>query len=266
VPHRVEVVLYVDDDDPSGDEIDHPTLTIHKVVGPPVTMGAANSACLARASGDILVLANDDVVVRSPAWDARLRAIDRRFSDGIYLAWPNDGFASHRISTFPVLSRRSCELLGEPYPSVYRSAFIDYELFDIYTRLKRRAADRMVYLNDVMFEHRHHRTGKRDLDDTSRRHVRFGDDATFLSRTTFRQQQAERLAAAIRLQEAPPASLPTEVTRMPDTLAGALRRFARIFLIDRGLPWRRRLYLFVWFCGRYVAARAGTRQQLLPQL
>lgn len=163
-------------------------------------------------------------------------------------------FASGRMSTFPILSRTACQVLVDPFPAEYRSAFIDYELFDIFTRLRRLGHDRLVYLDDVIFEHLHHRSGKWRLDETSRRRRRFEDDATFLARSVVRQRQAERLAASIEGHPLPPPPKAPAVTR-PVNACVTFGRFARTFLRDRGLPPRRRAYLFVWYCGRYLAAR-----------
>jgi hypothetical protein len=254
-PARLEAILYTDDDDSSADEIGHPSLTIRRVIGPRVSMGAANTACLRQASGDILLLANDDIVVRTRGWDSKVRACDALNADGIYLAWPNDGFASHRISTFPVLTRRTCELLSDPYPSVYRKAFIDTELLDIFMRLERLGWRRLNYLRDVVFEHHHHRLGKRAIDETSRAHLRFIDDGTFLARAPARQRLAERLAAACAHQPLSPAPAPVSAVSMPRNPAAAIAHCAMSFLPDHGLTLRRRLYLFVWYCGRYLAAR-----------
>ena len=254
-PQRIEAVAYVDEDDPTGIAIGHPAVTVRKVIGPQVSMGAANSACLAHSSGEVIVLANDDVIVRTPGWDDRLRTCHSRFVDGIYLAWPNDGFRSYRISTFPILSRRACELLGDPYPDVYRSAFIDTELLDIFMRLKQFGHDRMVYLRDVVFEHHHHRTGKRPRDETSRRHRRFDDDGTFVHRVSVRKAQAQRLMAALGNRPVPALPPMSERTGQPASAAHALASFWRAFLNDDGLPLSRRVYLFVHFCGRYAAAR-----------
>jgi len=217
-------------------------------------MGAINAACLGRASGEIIMLGNDDVIVQTEGWDAHVRSGHARFPDGIYLAWPNDRFASHRISTFPIVSRRTCDVLVEPFPLAYRSAFIDYDLFDMFTRLKRLGHDRMMYMRGLVFEHRHHRTGKRAADATTRRHRRFDDDTAFLSRRGVRQRQAERLAAAVERLEFPSVVMAAPLVP-PSNLLSALWRFAIAFLGDRGLPLRRRGYLFVWYCGRYLAAR-----------
>jgi glycosyltransferase involved in cell wall biosynthesis len=255
-PAMIESVLYVDDDDQTAGAIGELPGNVRRITGPRLGMGAANTACLSQATGDILLLANDDIVVRTEGWDTHVRTCDARFADGIYLAWPNDGFASYRISTFPILTRRTCELLAQPYPAAYRKAFIDTDLLDIFMRLERRGHPRLSYLDHVVFEHRHHRLGKRSVDETSNVRLRFVDDAMFLARIPVRQQQAERLAAACERQPVVPAPadvVPPSISRNP---LRAFARFARAFLTDPGLRPRRRLYLFVWYCGRYIAARA----------
>jgi hypothetical protein len=251
------VILYIDADDPASAAIADPRLRVTTIVGQHSTMGAINTACLGRSSGDIVILANDDIVVRTAGWDAVLRENHVKFRDQVYLAWPNDTFASRRMSTFPILSRATCELLIDPFPEEYRSAFIDYELFDIFTRLQRLGHDRLVYLENVVFEHRHHRAGKRPIDATSRRRRRFEDDMTFLDRRIVRQQQALRSAARIENREPPPVGR-TAPSAPPQHAFTAIGRFAVDFLCDAGLPLRRRVYLFTWYCGRYVAARLGS--------
>ena len=257
-PSRVEVILYVDEDDPASAVVGDSRLRVTAIVGPHATMGAMNTACLARASADIVMLANDDVVVRTPEWDVAIECLQAKVSDQVYLAWPNDRFASNRMSTFPILSRTTCRLLVSPFPEEYRSAFIDYELFDIFTRLRRLGHDRLLYLDQVVFEHWHHRTGKRAVDTTSRRRPRFEDDLTFLDRRGVRQQHAARLAAAVDGRE--PRVVGTVATRArPAHGVAAVWHFATSWLGDSGLPLRRRLYLFTWYCGRWVAAQLGRR-------
>ncbi len=254
-PDAVQVVLYVDEDDETAANLGHAGLSITRIVGPRFTMGSANSTCLAGSTGEIVMLANDDLIVESDAWDTQLRQVHERFSDGVYLAWVNDRFKRRRMSTFPVLSRTVCDLLGEPYPPAYRSAFIDYELFDIFTRLRRLGHNRLVYLDDVVFEHRHHRLGKRGRDATAQHRRRFEDDWTFLARRDARQAQATRLRALIEGTPASPIPEATEPAETPAHAISALGAFAEAFLTDRGLPLRRRAYLFTWYCGRYAAAR-----------
>jgi hypothetical protein len=45
-------------------------------------MGGYNSACFERARGDVLILANDDMVIRTSGWDDRIRAMKTEFDAG----------------------------------------------------------------------------------------------------------------------------------------------------------------------------------------
>jgi hypothetical protein len=256
----IELVLYVDDDDRESQDIQHDRVPLKRIIGPGATMGEYNTACLSQASGSIIMLANDDIVIRSAGWDERIRAIDRDHPDGIYLAYPNDLLKRSRVATFPVLSRRTCEILGDPYPRQYRGALIDYHLLDVFKRLDKSGLDRIRYMDDVVFEHMHHRTGKAPFDDTYGRRDRWQDDGTFIALREVRQRAAERLAAAIA-GRTPRADLraPAEIPR-PAHVGAAVVSFARAFLADRALPFQWRLFLFSWCCGRYIAAsRAAVR-------
>jgi hypothetical protein len=259
----VELVIYVDEDDVESQGIEHDRVRTTRIVGPIATMGEYNTACLSRAAGSIIVLVNDDVVIRTPHWDERIRAVDRDYSDGVYLAYPNDLFKRQRAAVFPMLSRRTCATLVDPYPREYRGAMIDYHLLDIFKRLQKRGTDRIRYMNDVVFEHMHYRTGKAPRDDTYRRRRRWDDDRMFLALREMRQQAAERLAAAIEGRTQPYQAAPVEVAG-PTSLPAAFGSFARGFLADRALPLRWRLFLFTWYCGRYVAAGAYRNADAAP--
>lgn len=257
-PGDVEVVLYVNDDDVGSHRIDHPRLQVHRLIGPDGTMGEFNSRCLSKARGSILVLVNDDVVVQSDGWDEALHALGRRYPDGIYLAYPNDLFKGSRVATFPILSRRVCELLESPYPAEYRGALIDYHLLDIFKRLSAMGHDRVCYLERVVFEHMHYRAGKGRVDETYRRRARFGDDAVFVALRHQRQSAARKLAASIEGRALP--SLASAVP--PYSLRGwipAATDYARAFLWDADLPLSWRSYLFMWYCGRHLAAHGFRR-------
>ena len=158
-PERVEVILYVDDDDTVSHHLDSKDFRVVRIIGPAMSMGGYNSACLEQACGDIVILVNDDMVISTPGWDNMIVEMDAGFTDKIYLAYGNDLFKKGGLCTFPILSRRTCELLVEPYPAAYRGAFIDVHLFDIFKRLQHAGFNRVRYLDDVVFEHLHYRTG-----------------------------------------------------------------------------------------------------------
>jgi hypothetical protein len=251
---RVEVILYVDEDDTGSHHLDSSAFNVIRIIGPALTMGGYNSACLAAAGGDIIMLINDDMVVRTSGWDDKIAQMDANSPDKIYLAYGNDLFKKRGLCTFPILSRRTCELLVEPYPVAYRGAFIDVHLFDIFKRLQHAGFDRILYLDNVVLEHLHYRTGKAACDDTYMRRGRFSDDPTFVAMAENRSKAAKRLLGALR------GALPVAFERtdcsedIPKGVFRAVRYFSRQFLFDTQLPYRWRIFLCYWFIGRYLAA------------
>jgi hypothetical protein len=248
-PELIEVVLCVDDDDPESHDINSSELALKMVVVPRQTMGAYNSICLKHATGRITIAVNDDIVIRTKGWDDKVRALDARFPDGIYLGYGNDLFKGEKVCTFPILSREACEVLAEPYPEVYKGAFIDIHLMDIFRRLEKRGYPRMVYAEDIVFEHVHYRTNPDILDATYRERARFGDDATFIALSEARRCEADRLVAHISGKS---------VHKVPDIPKPTIEHsgfFAivplclRTFLYDTDLPVTWRSYL----CGYMIA-------------
>lgn len=248
---RVEVILYVDDDDLDSHAIKHEQLRITTIVGPRVSMGECNSACLGKARGQIIMLANDDMVIRTRAWDERLATIHSTYPDGIYLAYGNDTLKKSRVCTFPILSRRTCEIIGDPFPKAFRGAFIDYHLLDIFRRLEKHGLRRVVYLPDVVFEHLHYRTGKAMYDRTYMERDRFGDDNTFLSLRTERSIAAARLVRSVTGADAPePDGRRNSAEQDSGSSSWAAAKFV-VFDDELPLPWRVRL--FSWFVLRLAA-------------
>jgi ABC-type polysaccharide/polyol phosphate transport system ATPase subunit len=243
-PDLVEVVVYADEDDPSSHGLQVEGLEVRTIVGPRASMGDYNTACLERSRGDIVVLGNDDVVIQTRGWDRKLREMHAAMRDRVYLAYPNDLFKGRGLSAFPILSRAACRLLGEPFPRAYRGAFIDYHLLDIFKRLERHGHPRLIYLEDVVFEHMHYRTGKGDFDEIYGKRDRFGDDDTFLRMRDERNAAARRLLVAIEGENARRAQA-AAVATPPELL--------KVSLLDRELPAAWRLRLFLWFLARKLA-------------
>lgn len=258
---QIEVVLYVDEDDTSSHNLDSSNFRVVRIVGPALTMGAYNSACLAKAKGDILILANDDMVIRTLGWDERIRAMHVEFADQIYLGYANDLFKKSRFCTFPIISRRTCKLIADPYPSAYRRAFIDVHLFDIFKRLQHAGFDRIRYYDDLVFEHLHYRTGKGSYDETYgySRNGRFADDPTFIALTAMRSTALSRLIGAIRNQPVVACCRVNCRDEVPTNIISAVSLFNRRFLLDGELPYQWRFFLWYWFIGRYLAAKGFLR-------
>ena len=241
-PELVEVVAYADEDDPGSHGLKVEGLEVRTIVGPRASMGHYNTACFEQSRGDIVVLGNDDVVIQTRGWDRKVREMHAAMQDRIYLAYPNDLFKGRGLSAFPILARDTCHALREPFPRAYRGAFIDYHLLDIFKRLEHRGHPRLIYLEDVVFEHMHYRTGKGDYDRTYGARGRFLDDETFLRLRDERSAMAGKLLGAIEGRSAPQAA------------AADATGLLRATLLDRELPlpWRLRLYL--WFVARFAVA------------
>jgi hypothetical protein len=250
-PELIEVILRVDEDDVASQGIVFDELALKKVVGPRQTMGAYNTECLRHASGDITIAVNDDIIVRTRGWDEKVRELDARYPDGVYLGYGNDLFKGPKLCTFPILSRKTCGVLAEPYPQIYKGAFIDVHLMDIFRRLEGRGYARIAYAEDIVFEHVHYRTNPDALDATYSDRSRFGDDLTFIVLAEARRLEADRLSALIsgKTPEAVPS--PRQGAIEPISLIGIVPLCARKFLFDFDLPLRWRTYLFVWMVARY---------------
>jgi glycosyltransferase involved in cell wall biosynthesis len=152
-PERIEVVLVVDADDPAS-LATHPHLAVrHVVVAPGRSMGALNNAGFTASSGDYVMLLNDDVIVRTPGWDATALGCFRRFPDPFVLLHVNDTLMRDHLCTFPLTSRAFYELVGEVCPAEYERYRIDDHIEDVFNLLAVLGERRVVYLPDVIFEH-----------------------------------------------------------------------------------------------------------------
>ena len=255
----VEVILYVDDDDYSSHELDNPDIHIEKTIGPRLSMGEYNSYCLEKSRGEIIILVNDDMVMRTQGWDECIRNKHSEFPDGIYLIYCNDLFKKGKLCTFPILSRATCDILIEPYPKFYLGAFIDYHLFDIFKRLQKNGFDRIYYLEDVIFEHLHYRVGKAKIDKTYTMRGRFDDDSIFLGLVEARDKGSQRLLLALHGKPLPKFDSIQYEEYKPSNLFTAVLFFSKSLLFDLRSPLRWRGWLWVWFLGRYMAAKGFLR-------
>ncbi|MGE0671327.1 MAG: glycosyltransferase family 2 protein [Parachlamydiales bacterium] len=165
-PANVEVVLGIDEDDRSYDQMQWPDtpLKIVKTIAPQATMGSLNTRCMDNSCGKLIILGNDDVLFRTKGWDEIVARESKRFPDGVFLMFAKDGIKDDAFPCFPILSRQCCSLIEDPFPKLYRGDGIDSHIFDIFLRLKDFGYDRFCYLSDVYMEHRHISNGKGDVD------------------------------------------------------------------------------------------------------
>ena len=154
---QLEVVLVADEDDAETVAFRHPGITLRTVVVPQgLPMGALNARGYAAATGEHIMLCNDDVVVKTPGWDGRLRAVFGSFPDGVVLVHVNDGTFKDSLCIFPCVSRRYAQLAGGICPEGYRRYRIDDHIYNVFNLLALLGEYRIQYLPDVLFEHQNY--------------------------------------------------------------------------------------------------------------
>jgi hypothetical protein len=248
---RVELILLLDDDDVDSHAVEYDRLNIKKIIQPRSTMGQYNTNCFEASTGDIIILINDDMLIQTSDWDEKIREFDAKFPDKVYLAYPNDLFKGK--CTFPVLSRKTCELLKYPFPIQYKGAFIDTHLFDIFERLRKKGFNRTIFLEDVVFEHCHYRSGKAKFDLTYKNRNRFGDDQVFVDLISLRQENARSLLAQIHCEKYIDGSSKKQSVNLYQGHIFSLPfKLLDAFFKDFSLPLKWRSYLSVYFFVRTV--------------
>ncbi len=150
----IEVVLVVDEDDAGAIAFTHEGVALRRVVVPRgLTMGALNSRGYAAATGERIMLCNDDVVVRTRGWDTRLDGVFSSYPDDVVLAHVNDGTFKESLCIFPCVTRAFAELAGGICPESYRRYRIDDHVYNVFNLLAILGEHRIQYLPDVLFEH-----------------------------------------------------------------------------------------------------------------
>ena len=158
----IEFVFYTDNDAPlPASIIDRPDVTA--IIGPRIVLSETWNACYRQATADVFMHCGDDIVFRSPSWDARVLAAFNRHPDGIVFVHGDDGVYGARFGTHGFLHRKWAEAVGYFVPPYFTSDFNDTWLNDVANMIGRR-----VYLSDVVTEHMHPAFGKAEWDLTHR--------------------------------------------------------------------------------------------------
>lgn len=111
---------------------------------------------------DVIVLGSDDMVPVKDGWAVRIVELFEEhfpFFDGCLHT--DDGYAHDRVNTLSILGRRYYEMHHRRiYNPIYKSLFCDDEHTEIARKL-----GRIVYVPEVLIEHRHPAAGKAKLDE-----------------------------------------------------------------------------------------------------
>ena len=174
-PHRVAILLYIDDDDPDIENYKASITNLEKkfgsssisiTFGPSVGVPSAANILFNTSTSDIFLISNDDQVFIDQGWDARLDQEIIKFPDQVFCMWFNDKWESKNFCTFPILSRKWIETWG-----YLQFPFFEHFFTDAWIWMLARAIGRDHYIDDIIVEHRHWKTGKSEKDATYKKHL-----------------------------------------------------------------------------------------------
>ena len=169
-PDLVEIILYLDSDDPTKDAYRQAlgTQTAEKVIfhiGVPLRPIAAVNILGTLASGELINGCPDDLRFKSSGWDSALWVSANRFQDGIVCVFPDDGGrAGGNVCTQPFITKKARALLGYvlfPGCQHFGSDLWSHELFH--------QLERLVYVPEATIVHAHWDVGLSDTDMTAAR-------------------------------------------------------------------------------------------------
>ncbi len=205
-PEYIEVMFYVDKDDPQLREYEkyflqleiagNEGIAVGTSVGPAAGVSSAWNSLAEDSQGDILLMGNDDLVAKTVGWDTALRSAADQYNDDIYCIFFDDGINHGRHNAFPAVSRKWYNTLGYFAPAHigFRFFYNDTWIFDLGKRI-----DRVHYIPEVLIEHQHFTrtrikdaTTRRNRDDVGGRFLQH-DKSLFEKRVSEREQDAKKL-------------------------------------------------------------------------
>ena len=173
-PKRIEILLYVDNDDPDLQDYESNILDLQKkfisspisiTLGPSIGVPKAANTLFEQSKADVFLTSNDDQIFITYGWDTRLDDEITKFPDNIFCLWFNDKWESENFCTFPILSRKWIETLG-----YLQFPFFEHFFTDAWIWMLAKTIGRDHYIDDITVEHRHWKTGKSKKDLTYERH------------------------------------------------------------------------------------------------
>lgn len=180
-----ETVFYVDDDDASFPNAAW-TPNVQIVNGPRIKMSQMWNECAKTATGEILMIAADDIVFRTKGWDDQVRRAFAAFPDRLACVHGNDGVYQEKFGTHVFLHRNWMDAVGYIAPPYFSADFVDTWWNEVANALNRR-----IYLPFVT-EHMHPLFKKADLDKTHKE--RLARSAADNNRKLYDELVAERRA------------------------------------------------------------------------
>ena len=188
----VEILAYVDDDDPSDYQPDGVTV----VRGPRTVLSECWNVLAGHAHGDILQMGSDDIRHRTLGWDTQVAEVFGSCPDRLLFVYTRDGIHDDRLGTHGFVSTEWVATVGYFTPDMFPADYADTWLNEVSARIGRR-----VFLPTVLIEHLHPIVGKAVVDRTHRERLERREEADvdrlWLETQLLRDVDVARLEAAI---------------------------------------------------------------------
>jgi hypothetical protein len=157
---RIEIVAYLDDDDPADYSSSHGWFAgLRYVTGPRILLSEMWNECYRAARGEILMHCGDDIVFRTPGWDSIVRETFRSFPDRIVCVHGDDCSPNtDALATHGFYHRRWVETVGYFVPPLFSSDWNDVWLTDVADMIGRRVKI------PIVTDHMHYSFGKAERD------------------------------------------------------------------------------------------------------
>lgn len=167
---EVEVIFYVDDDDPTGDLVrSGESNDVHVITGPRILLSECWNRCAEQARYDVLMQCCDETVFRTDDWDRFVLAEFQKVPDKIVLVHGRDGIQDAGLATLGFVHRRWVDTVGYLCPPYFSCDYNDLWLTEVADALHRR-----VFLVNVYTEHMHPVAHKAPLDTTHQQRLSRG--------------------------------------------------------------------------------------------
>ncbi len=122
------------------------------------------------ATGENIIVVNDDVIFKTPNWDHLAMAHLSRYlsdkPDGIAYGWIQDGLTGRagnlNYCCFPLITKRAADVVGFVMPPDFPGWGADIGVYRIYS-----AINRVCEIQGMHLEHISHHTGQRNRDHIS---------------------------------------------------------------------------------------------------
>lgn len=191
---RVEIVTYLDDDDPDV-YCYQPVNGNFYHVRPRILLSETWNYCYERAKGPIYMHCGDDIVFRTPGWDTVVRRTFAESEDKLILVHGDDCSPNtDALATHGFLHRRWIEAVGYFLPPLFSSDWNDVWLTEVADMVGRRVKI------PIVTEHMHYAFGKAEYDQTyQEREIRGSEDGVV---ELFKRTVADRQRDAALLRKA----------------------------------------------------------------